>query len=128
MKKTRIFALIMAITLILSSAQIFAFAETATEAEEKEITVIFDSEVSPEIQERIIAHFNGEELPVAQARGITCTLFGHNLETGATTTITHKARTTAPRCLQETVSYEICSRCDYAEYTTLSSVYIYCCS
>lgn len=128
MKKTRIFALIMAIALILSSAQIFAFAETATEAEEKEITVIFDSEVSPEIQERIIAHFNGEELPVAQARGITCTLFGHNLETGATTTITHKARTTAPRCLQEKYNYEICSRCDYAEYTLISSTYIYCCS
>lgn len=128
MKKTRIFALIMAIALILTSAQIFAFAETAEEAEHAESTVIFYSEVSPEVEERIIAHFNGEELSVAQARGITCTLFGHNLETGTAAEITHKARTTAPRCLQETVSYEICSRCDYAEYTTLSSEYIYCCS
>lgn len=128
MKKTRMLALITAIALILSAAQIFAFADTTTEAEATEITVTFDSEVSPEIQERVIAHFNGEELPVAQARGLICTLFGHDLETGATTTVTHKARTTAPRCLQEKYSYEICSRCDYAEYTLISSTYIYCCS
>ncbi len=128
MKKSRIIALIMAIALILSSAQIFAFAETAEETEHTEITVVFDSEVSPEIEERIIAHFHGEELPVAGARGLTCTLFGHDLETGATSTITHKARATAPRCLQEKYSYEICSRCDYADYTLISSTYIYCCS
>ena len=128
MKKSRIIALIMAIALILTSAQIFAFAETAEEAEHAEITVIFDSEVSPEIEERIIAHFHGEELPVAGARGLTCTLFGHDLETGTTTTITHKARTTAPRCLEETYNHEICTRCDYAEYTLLDEAYIYCCS
>lgn len=128
MKKSRIIALIMAIALILSSAQIFAFAETTEETEQAESTVVFYSEVSPEVKERVIAHFNGEELSVAQARGLTCTLFGHDLETGTAAEITHKARTTAPRCLKETVSYEICSRCDYAEYTTLNSEYIYCCS
>lgn len=128
MKKSRIVAFIMAIALILSAAQIFAFAGTAHEREDGEITVTFNSEVSPEIEERIIAHFRGEELPVAGSRGLTCTLFGHKLDTGTSYLITHKARATAPRCLQDTVAYEICSRCDYAEYTTLSSVYIYCCS
>lgn len=128
MKKSRIIALIMAIALILSSAQIFAFAGAAHEHEDGEITVIFNSEVSPEVEERVIAHFHGDELPVAGARGLTCTLFGHKLDTGTTYVVTHKARATAPRCLQDTVAYEICTRCDYAEYTTLSSVYIYCCS
>lgn len=128
MNKTRIIALIMAIAVILSSAQVFAFAGNAHDHEEDEIVVVFESEVSPEVKERIIAHFSGEELPAAGTRGITCTLLGHKLETGTTYLITHKARATAPRCLKETVNYEICSRCDYAEYTTLATEYIYCCS
>lgn len=127
MKKSRIIALIMAIALILSSAQIFAFAETA-EKEHAETTVIFYSEVSPETHERVIAHFHGEELAVAGTRGLLCTLLGHKLETGTAAEITHKARATAPRCLKATVRYEVCTRCDYAEYTTLSTEYIYCCS
>lgn len=128
MKKLRIFSLVVAVALILSSMQIFAFAGDSAEAAHEEITVIIHNEVSPETEERIIAHFHGTELPVAQTRGVTCTLFGHKLDEGTTTTITHKARTTAPRCLEETYSYEICTRCDYAEYTLLGSVYIYCCS
>ncbi len=128
MNKTRIIALIMAIAVILSSAQVFAFAGNAHDHEEDEIVVVFESEASPEVKERVIAHFSGEELPAVGARGITCTLLGHKLETGTAAEITHKARATAPRCLQATVHYEVCTRCDYAEYTTLSSVYIYCCS
>lgn len=127
MKKTKILALIFALALILSSSQVFAFANNS-EASANEVTVIFHNEVSPEIQERIIAHFNGEELPVAGSRGITCTLFGHDLEKSSIDTVSHKVRTTVPRCLRETYTYEICSRCDYEEYTLVSSTYIDCCS
>ncbi|MBR4858839.1 MAG: hypothetical protein IKU08_06600 [Clostridia bacterium] len=90
------------------------------------IEFIFEDGTSLEIQNRIIADLTGEN-DGAAAYGLTCTLFGHKLDTGTTSAITHNASSTAPRCLQKTYSYEICTRCDYSEYTLLSSKYIYCC-
>lgn len=90
------------------------------------VEFIFEEGTPVEIQERIIADLTGED-DGAAAYGLTCTLFGHKLETGTTTTVTHKVNSTSPRCLQKTYSYEICSRCDYSEYTLLSSKYISCC-
>ena len=90
------------------------------------IEFIFEEGTSLEIQNRIIADLTGENDGTA-TYGLTCTLFGHKLDTGVTTTITHNAKTTSPRCLQKTYSYEICTRCDYSEYTLLDSTYISCC-
>jgi hypothetical protein len=107
------------------SFQTIAFAENDVDTHEN-ITIEFHNKISDEAREKVIAHFHGEEDMIA-ARGITCTLFGHKLETGSTSVVTHKVNSSAPRCLRETYNYEICSRCDYSEYTFLYSEYIYCC-
>lgn len=126
MKLKRFFAFVLALIIATCSFLTIAFAEDNTECDDN-ITIVFHNEISDEAKERIIAHFHGEDENSASARGLTCTLFGHKLETGTNTVVTHKARTTAPRCLSKMYSYEICSRCDYSEYTLIGSEYIYCC-
>ena len=132
MKLTKAICFVLALAFMFSAFQIFSFAEEtdACAHNDGEITVIVPETASEEAKAKIHAHFCGEcdEAVSAETRGLTCTLFGHKLETGSTTTITHKVRTTAPRCLEEIYTYEICSRCDYESYLLASSAYIYCCS
>lgn len=122
----KMISLFLAVVFVACSFQTVAFAESKTYNCEN-ITIEFHNEVSNEVQERIVAHFHGEDENIVSPRGLTCTLFGHKLETGTTSVVTHNVRTSAPRCLRETYDYEICSRCDYSEYTFLYSEYIYCC-
>lgn len=134
MKHNRIISIFLFFLFIFLSTQNVAFAEdkssenVVTSYHDDMITIHFHNETSTETQEKIIAHFKGTETFSIEPKGITCTLLGHNIETGTTTTITHKAKATAPRCLSETFDYEVCSRCDYSEYTLISSRYVYCCS
>lgn len=118
----------LALAFAICSFQTIAFAENKIEETAENITIEFHNEVSDEVKERINAHFHGEDDGVASTRGLTCSIFGHKLETGSTSVVTHKVRSSAPRCLRETFNYEICSRCDYSKYTLLYSEYIYCCS
>lgn len=115
---------------VLLSMQIPTFAsETNIEnIASNKISFEFYNDVSTEVKEKIISHFTQESSFSNQSRGLSCTLFGHDLETGTMSTVTHEARTAAPRCLRETFQYEICSRCDYSLYTSLGTEYIYCCS
>ena len=126
MKLKKLISCMLVLVIAFCSFQTIAFAENNVDKHEN-ITIEFHDEISNEARERVIAHFYGEEENVIGARGITCTLFGHKLETGTTSVVTHKVSSTAPRCLRETYDYEICSRCDYSEYTFLYSEYIYCC-
>lgn len=89
---------------------------------------IFDAETPDAVRVRVVSDLTGVKTDKIESKGIICTLFGHKLETGTTVQITHKVKATAPRCRQDTVSYEICTRCDYSNYTTLNSTYIYCCA
>ena len=92
-----------------------------------ETDFIFDANTTEEVRERIIDnYFNGED-DTATTYGLICTLFGHKIETTSLTTVTHKVRTTAPRCRRDTYSVDTCSRCDYTESTLTSSNYIACC-
>ena len=132
MKSKRFLAMLMVIAISIS---IFVMPVNATEAEEEHthIEVYFaDESLSVEFKERATAYFIGggavAEDDGATTYGVTCTLFGHKLETGTTYTTTHKARTTAPRCLKKTYTYSACTRCDYDESTLMSSTYIYCCA
>lgn len=130
MKKTRILSFILAVGILLSSMQVFAFASEsdAHEYAENEVVYIFEDGISEEMQAKIIASINGEE-DDAKTYNIICDLLGHNVETTETSTITHKAKTTAPRCLKKTYSIETCSRCDEVISTMLvKSEYIFCCS
>ena len=117
--------LLCAIMAVTCSFSVLA-AETPDTYEEKEIVeFIYEEEISPELKAKIEAHLLGES---KNSRGILCTIFGHDLVTTATTKITHKARTTAPRCLEETYRVETCEDCDYVKSTLIASSYINCCA
>lgn len=131
MKSSRIISILLTVVMTLTSLQLVSFAETESDCNHNndEITIEFYGEISDSSKEKIISHFNGEIISDVHSRGLMCTLFGHKLETGTVSTITHKVRTSSPRCLKETFDYEVCSRCDeYSEYTLIGSQYIVCCS
>lgn len=126
MKAFKILSLVMAIAMMFSVLQMPAFAEEADYAE-GEVTYIFEEGISEEMKERIIAHFIGEESPSSSTYSL-CDLLGHKIEYTTSTRVTHKARTTAPRCLQQVYIVEVCTRCDYTTSYLDSQEYIYCCS
>lgn len=131
MRMLKKISIILFVFLLAFSVQTEVFAHTQFDClsaiTENETTIYFYQEVSPETKQKIINHFTNTESNTVSTRGITCTLLGHDLETGSVDYTTHKARTTAPRCLVESYDYEVCSRCDYSEYTLIGSTYIYCC-
>lgn len=120
----KLFAIILSVSFIFGAMTVTANAADSLDA--PHIEFIFEENTPAEIQERIIADLTGEDDGVEPCN-ILCDLLGHKLETGVTTSITHNARSSAPKCLQKTYEYEICSRCDYSKYTLIESVYIYCC-
>ncbi len=120
----KLLAILLSVSFIFGAMSVTVNAADSFEA--PSIEFIFDESTPIEIQQRIIADFSGED-DGAATYGLTCTLFGHKLDTGYTSTVTHKVRSTDPRCLKETFSYEICSRCDYSNYTLIASSYISCC-
>ena len=130
MKTKRFLAILMTIVV---SMTFLTMPSSATEVEETQshITIIFEDEnLSDEFKERATAYFlNGEENnDNSSTYGIICQLNGHKLENTTVTSIEHKVRSTAPRCLEKIYLYEACSRCSYESSTLKSSSYIYCCS
>ena len=130
MKTKRFLAILM---VVIISISLFAMPTSAAEVEEPHthIEVYFEDEnLSEEFKAKATAHFlnGGAENEGISTYGITCSLFGHKLETSTTYTITHKARATSPRCLQKAYTYESCTRCDYEASTLKSSTYIICCA
>lgn len=128
MKTKRFISLILSLVLLMGA---FAIPTSASHVHETDeiVVVIENDELSDEMKEKIIAYYTDDNHDDDTATyGLTCTLLGHDLETTKTHTITHKARTTAPRCLKKVYNHKACTRCDYQEATLLSSEYIYCCS
>jgi hypothetical protein len=124
----KVVALILSLCFILSLGVIPASAEEAVENEK--ITIIIHNEnISEETKEKLIAFYSDtENQDNSTIYGLTCTLFGHKLESTMTTVITHKVRATAPRCQQKKYNYESCTRCDYENSTLANSTYINCCA
>ena len=129
MKKNHILAMLMALAI---SVSLFIIPSTAADVDEPQadIEIHFEDEnISEELKAKATAYFlNGTEDDTSATYGLTCTLLGHKLETTTVTKTTHKARTTAPRCLKKTYNYSACTRCDYEESTLKSSTYIACCA
>ncbi len=126
----RIISLVLVVVSLFSVMSISAYAEETTEntiiVTVNEIEFIFDTDTTEEFRNKAIAHyFNNDDS--TSSYGLTCTLFGHKLESSVITAITHKAKATDPRCLQERYNTEVCSRCDYTNSTLIGSVYISCC-
>ena len=127
----KIIALIMVVVSLFSVMSISVYAEGA---EKNTVTVtvnnvdfVFDADTSEEFRNRAIAHYFDQEDDSATTYGLTCTLFGHKLESSVVTTITHKVNATDPRCLRERYDTEACTRCDYANAVLIGSDYITCC-
>ncbi len=129
----KILAIILAITSVFSLATFSASAEDAADntivITRGDIDFIFEADVSEDHMNSFIyaIETEHEDCDDASTYGLMCTLFGHKLETSVASTITHNARTSAPRCLKKTYSVETCSRCDYSNSTLLDSTYISCC-
>ncbi len=127
----KIIALILVVVSIFSIMSISAYADDSTEntvtVTVNEIEFIFDTDTTEDFRNKAIAHFFNHNDDGAASYGLTCTLFGHKLQSSVITTVTHKVDSTDPRCLQETYNVETCSRCDYTNSTLLDSTYISCC-
>lgn len=125
----KIISLILSLCFILSLGVFPASAEEAVE--NNDVTIIIHNEdISEETKEKLIAFYSDPEAQANNATtyGLTCTLFGHDIESSMTTVITHKVRATTPRCQQKKYNYESCTRCDYENSTLLSTAYIDCCA
>ncbi|MBO5065325.1 MAG: hypothetical protein J6D06_04330 [Clostridia bacterium] len=128
MKTKRFISLLLTLALFMGAFAIPASASHVHETDEI-VVVIENDELSDEMKEKIIAYYTDDNHDDDTATyGLTCTLLGHKLEHTSTYTITHKARSTAPRCLKKTYDHAACTRCDYQESTVRTSQYIYCCS
>lgn len=128
MKTKKILSLIIAFAM-LGCMFIMPTNAAETKAHEHIEITIENENISKETRAKIIDFYTngGEEKEGTSTYGITCTLFGHKLESSTVTATTHKVRSTSPRCLKKTYLYESCTRCDYEESTLASQVYIVCC-
>lgn len=132
MKKTiRVLAFLLVIMTALSVVASATSENTATytyETEDTEYTVIFsDSSVPQEKQEAIAQKLIGIDDSSAQTYGLGCTLFGHDYLYDTVHVVTHKVRSSAPRCKQDTYHVTSCEDCDYFEEELVAITYIYCC-
>ena len=127
---------ILAIILTIASVfSVMSFTASAEETTEDVIVIargdadyVFEAGVSQDHIDSFIALCEEDhDCEEAATYGLMCTLFGHKLETSTASTVTHNARTTAPRCLKKTYTVETCSRCDYSTKTLKNSQYISCC-
>lgn len=128
MKVKSLFALMLAISLLVSAFVVPTSAKTSETNSDIEI-IIENQEISAETKAKIEKYYSTENHndDGATTYGLTCTLLGHKLEKSCVTTVTHKVRTTSPRCLQKTYDYEACTRCDYETSEVISTFYIVCC-
>ena len=127
----KIIALVMVIVSIFSVMSISVYAESAEESTVtitvNDVEFVFYADTSEEFRNRAIAHYFDHEEDDTAAYGLTCTLFGHKLESSITTATKHKVNATDPRCLRQKFNTEVCTRCDYTNSTLIDSTYISCC-
>ncbi len=131
MNKKRIIAILTAFILICCGMHASAYAEYIENDNVYNadgITIYFEEGLSDREKALIIAELTGEKADAASARGLTCTLFGHKLTTTQTVSIRHKVYSSAPRCVRDTYTVDVCSRCDYTSSTLSGSERIYCCA
>ena len=126
----KIIALILVVVSLFSVMSISVYAEDANEntvtVTVNDVEFVFDADTTEDFRNKFIAHYFSHD-DGAAAYGLTCTLFGHKIESSVVTAVTHKVRATDPRFLEETYNVETCSRCDYTNKTMLDSSYISCC-
>ena len=128
MKIKNLFAILLALTLLTCTC---VLPTSAKETTNNNIEIIINDDVSEETKIKIENYFaTGKTVNDTSATtyGLTCTLFGHKLESSTVATVTHKVRTTSPRCVKKTYDYDACTRCDYETSELIATEYIICCS
>ena len=124
-------ALILAVASVFSLATFNVSAETETEnsvvISNDNVDFVFEAGVSEDHIHSFVQSFETHDGEDAATYGLICTLFGHKIESSTAYTITHKASSTDPRCLQRYYYVETCTRCDYTAKELISSEYISCC-
>ena len=93
-------------------------------------TIIFNNDaLFDENQQSNIAGMlvNRTTTQAASGIGFICFFFGHDMETGYVTAITHCVYSTPPRCLKETFEIKVCKRCGYFEAELVGRCIIDCC-
>ena len=124
MKKILIFFALIAIL----SVSLFATNDN-TLSHNKEVTIIFPEEttLTKAEQERITQYLLTGEQPLS--RNIICDLLGHNMSLSGTglKVISHRVRSTNPRCLEETYDVYTCSRCSHISSTLIGRSPMSCC-
>lgn len=126
MKMRKAFLVLGTLVVLMLAFALSAVADSGIES--KGIEVLFDSNTkfTEAEQDTIRAHFINEGSDV-QPCGLKCTLFGHDYKTELVTVITHKARSTSPRCLKETFNTKTCTVCADTQSTLVNKDYIICC-
>ena len=120
--------IIMTFLCVVASAQDVNVKTYTFETENAHFTVEFNNNNLTEEQERRIAQklISSEENTI-QTFGLGCTLFGHDYKYTSANVITHKYRTSHPRCKKDMYNVKYCEDCDYTEETLTTTTYIVCC-
>ncbi|MBE6749453.1 MAG: hypothetical protein E7557_09550 [Ruminococcaceae bacterium] len=130
MKIKSLFASLLVLTLLTCTFCMPTSAKKATVINGEVDIIILDKDISVETKEKIENYFASGEPATddgASTYGLTCTLFGHKLESSTVVTVTHKVRTTSPKCVRRTYDYDACTRCDYEISELVATEYIVCC-
>lgn len=115
-------------TVITSANAEIAASSVVIVSEGVEYTVEFENtSLSDEQQQAIAEKLIYGDIDNIQTYGLMCTLFGHKTEQNTVGVITHKVRTSSPRCKRELYLVTTCTRCDYQEQELTSTSYIVCC-
>ena len=126
----KITALVLAVVLSVSFCLVVSAEDIEYTYSYGGVEVIFaeDSSFTEEMKQHVVELLaNGND--GVTTYNLMCTLFGHKETVEGVTTISHKVRTTAPRCLQQVWEIHACSRCNEAlSQILLSEAYIYCCA
>ena len=128
----KIISVFIALTLCALSATLITSASekpfVVITTEGAEYTVEFENtKLSEEQREAIAYNFVFGKDDNIQPYGLMCTLFGHKTEENMVSVITHKVRSSSPRCKREMYIVTICTRCDYQEQELTGTSYIVCC-
>ena len=134
MKTKKLLAIALALTTFLT---IFIMPVGATEEQTNEDIeiVIMNEDISEEAKAKIYAYYSDPDHnhenteDGATTYGLVCSVIGHKIDTSVVSVVTHKVRSTAPRCVKKMYRHEVCTRCDDYEKSTLTSTtYINCCA
>lgn len=125
----KVFSVLLAVITLVSLTVLPASAEVGAHEDEIEV-IIHNQDLDEEAKAKIVEFYKNPEAEDEETStyGLTCDLLGHKYEYTQVTTVTHKARATAPRCLQRKYNHGVCSRCSTQTNTLIGSVYIYCCA